>query len=75
MKTTMIAALAMGGFLMASSAVANADDVQVEGSYATLAACEADGSEGDSSALGADGANYYCNQGDDGLYYLFLSDN
>jgi hypothetical protein len=74
MKTMMIAALAMGGFLMASSAVANAD-VQVEGSYATLAACEADGSEGDSSALGADGANYYCNQGDDGLYYLFLSDN
>jgi len=71
MKTMMIAALAVGGFLAGSSAVANAD-AQVEGSYATVAGCEADGAGGQFTGGGAY-ANYYCQQGDDGLFYLFLT--
>jgi hypothetical protein len=71
MKTIMIAALAAGGFLVASSAVANAD-AQVEGSYATIEGCQADGAGGQFNDGGAY-ANYYCQQGDDGLYYLFLT--
>jgi hypothetical protein len=74
MKTMMIAALAVGGFLMASSAVANAD-VQAEGSYATLAACQADGAEGDFTMPAGTEAygSFYCQQGDNGLYYLWFS--
>jgi hypothetical protein len=74
MKTMMIAALATGGFLMATTAVANADS-QVDGSYATMAACQADGSGGEFTGPGADATSFYCNQGDDGLYYLFLTNN
>lgn len=73
MKCIMIAALAVGGAVLASSPVAGADS-QVEGSYATLAACEADGSGGEFTGPGADGTSFYCNQGDDGLYYLFITD-
>jgi len=48
-------------------AVANADDV--EGNYATMAACQADGEVG----AGNEGySTYTCTQGDDGLYYLSL---
>ena len=71
MKTMMIAALAVGGFLLAPVAVANAD-AQVEGSYATMAACEADGAGGQFTD-GGTYANFYCQQGDDGLFYLFLT--
>ena len=73
MKPMMIAALAAGGFLLASPAVANADS-QVEGSYATLAGCEADGAGGEFTGPGSGATSYYCQQGDDGLYYLFLTD-
>lgn len=74
MKTTMIAALAMGGFLMASSAVANAD-VQAEGNYATEAACMADGAGGEFTMPPGTEAygTFYCEQGEDGLYYLNFS--
>jgi hypothetical protein len=75
MKTMMIAALAVGGFLMASSAVANADSQVEGGGYATLAACQADGSGGQFTGPGADATSYYCNQADDGLFYLFLTNN
>ena len=40
----------------------------------TLEACEADGSGGQFTGPGADGTSFYCNQGDDGLYYLFITD-
>jgi hypothetical protein len=73
MKGIMIAALAVGGAVLASSPIASADS-QVEGSYATLEACEADGSGGQFTGPGADGTSFYCNQGDDGLYYLFITD-
>ena len=73
MKSLAIAALAAGGIIIAVPAVANADS-QVEGSYATLAGCEADGAGGQFTGPGADGTSFYCNQGDDGLYYLFITD-
>ena len=43
-------------------------------SYATLAGCEADGAGGQFTGPGADGTSFYCEQGDDGLYYLFITD-
>ena len=73
MKITMIAALAVGGFLMASSAVANAD-VQIEGNYSTEAACLVDGANGTFNLPPGTGTGgFYCEQGDDGLYYLYFS--
>ena len=74
MKTLVIAALAVGGAVFASPALANAEPSQVEGNYATLEACEADGAGGQFTGPGADGTSFYCNQGDDGLYYLFITD-
>lgn len=71
MRSLAIAALAVG--FLANPAVANADS-QVEGSYATLEACEADGAGGQFTGPGAGGSSFYCNQGDDGLFYLFLTD-
>lgn len=75
MRSLAIAALAVGFFVTpaVTPAVANADS-QVEGSYATVEACEADGAGGQFTGPGADGASFYCNQGDDGLFYLFLTD-
>jgi hypothetical protein len=73
MKSLAIAALAAGGLIIAAPAVANADS-QVEGSYATVEACEADGAGGQFTGPGADGTSFYCNQGDDGLFYLFITD-
>ena len=70
MKTVLIAALAMGGFLMVPAAVANAD-VQAEGNYATEAACMADGAGGEFTGPAYD--YYYCQQGEDGLYYLWFN--
>ena len=67
MRTMLIAALAMGAFAVLAPTVANADDV--EGNYATMAACQADGAVG----AGNEGySTYTCTQGDDGLYYLSL---
>ncbi len=42
-RTIVAAALAAGGLLIFGLGVAHADEVQVEGSYATLDACQADG--------------------------------
>ena len=73
MKSLAIAAIAASGFIIGGPAVANAYS-QVEGSYATLAGCEADGAGGQFTGPGADGTSFYCEQGDDGLYYLFITD-
>ena len=69
MKTMMIAALAMGAFTVLAPAVANADDFEIDGNYATMAACQADGAVG---AGNAGYSTYTCTQGADGLYYLAL---
>lgn len=74
MKAIVVAALAVGGAVLALSPIASAEPSQVEGNYATLEACEADGAGGQFTGPGADGTSFYCSQGDDGLYYLFITD-
>ena len=76
MKSLAIAALAAGGIIIAVPAVANADS-QVEGSYATLEGCEADGAGGDGNTDDAAatasryGNNYHEVNTDDGVYYRY----
>jgi hypothetical protein len=59
------------GLLAVSVGVASADSVLVEGNYATSAACQADGAAG--GAVAGDWTHFSCDQHDDGLWYLTLS--
>ncbi len=52
--------------------IAGADAVQVEGNYATLADCQADGPALRISQSGGPYSHWSCHQGEDGLYYLYL---
>ena len=72
-KTTAAAALALGGLLSAGAGIAAADSIQVEGNYATLEACQADGPNVQITENNGAYSMWNCQQGDDGLYYLFLS--
>ena len=67
-------AIAAGSLLFAGAGVAGADSVQVEGNYSTLAACQADGPHVQITTDNDAYAHWNCQQGDDGLYYLFLAD-
>lgn len=73
MKKIMASALALGGLLSAGAGIAAADTIQVEGNYATLAACQADGPNVQITENNGAYTTWNCQQGDDGLYYLFLS--
>ncbi|MBU3750642.1 MAG: hypothetical protein FGM52_09340 [Mycobacterium sp.] len=74
MKTVIAgSALALGLLAVAPHGVANADQIQVDGSYATLAACEMDGPEVQIAQNNDAYTQWFCQQGDDGLYYVFLS--
>lgn len=53
--------------------IASADAVQVEGNYATLADCQADGPSLRLTQSGGPYAHWSCHKGQDGLYYLYLS--
>ncbi|MFM8600418.1 MAG: hypothetical protein ACKOB8_15655 [Mycobacterium sp.] len=53
--------------------IAAADSVQVDGNYATLAACQADGPEVQIAQNNDAYSAWQCTQGDDGLYYLYLT--
>jgi hypothetical protein len=72
MKKIVFAAgvLAAAG-LMTSVGVANADSILVEGNYATLAACQADGPHVEVNVPG-NWTHYSCDQHADGLWYLSL---
>ncbi|OBJ53392.1 hypothetical protein [Mycobacterium sp. 1423905.2] len=72
---TVIAAglLALGGLLTAGVGVANADEVQVEGNYATLGACQADGPHVEITHNDGAYTHFDCRQHDDGLWYLYLT--
>jgi hypothetical protein len=72
MKSLAFAALVAGSWIIASSAIANADS-QVEGNYATIEACQADGANGQFTGPDSGASSYYCEQGADGLYYLYLT--
>jgi hypothetical protein len=73
MKTIIAAAAALGGLMSMGLGVANADTIQVEGNYATLEACQADGPAVEITQNDGAYSQWNCQQGDDGLYYLFLS--
>ena len=73
MKTIIVAAVALGGLMSAGLGVAAADTIQVEGNYATMEACQADGPHVQIAGNNAAYTHWSCQQGDDGLYYLYLS--
>jgi hypothetical protein len=67
------AAFAFAG-LSAGAGVATAgDEVLVDGSYSTVAACQTDGPEVQIAQDNDRYSNWECREGDDGLYYLYLT--
>jgi hypothetical protein len=73
MKTFVIAAaFATGALMTAGLGTAGADIIQVEGSYSTPQACQADGPHVQITENDGAYSKWQCNQGDDGLWYLFL---
>jgi hypothetical protein len=65
-------ALAMGLLLTIGVGHANADHIQVDGSYDSQAACQADGPEVE-VVNGANWTHFACVQHSDGVWYLYLS--
>jgi hypothetical protein len=63
----------LGGFLTTALGVAHADTVQVEGGYATLAACQADGPNVEIAHHDQLYSQWDCRLDDDGLWYVWLS--
>lgn len=61
------------GAAVTGAGIAAAEEVQVEGNYATLAACQADGPSVQVDKDNSKWTAYDCRQGGDGLYYLYLS--
>ena len=74
MKTLAAAALAAGALMTAGLGTAGADVIQVEGSYSTPEACRADGPHVQITENNGAYSTWDCEQGDDGLWYLFLGD-
>lgn len=73
-RSTVGAALAVGALVVGTGAgIATADAIQVEGNYATLADCQADGPTMRVTQSGGPYAHWSCHKGEDGLYYLYLS--
>jgi hypothetical protein len=65
--------LAFGGLLTTAVGVAHADAVQVEGAYATLAACQVDGPNVEIAYNDHLYSHWDCHMGDDGLWSVWLS--
>ena len=73
MKNFMIAAvLATGALMTVGPETISADIIQVEGSYSTPQACQADGPHVQITEDDGAYSRWQCDQGDDGLWYLFL---
>ena len=53
--------------------VAHADEIQVDGVYSTLAACEADGPHAQLAVDDHIWTHWDCRQHEDGLYYLYFT--
>jgi hypothetical protein len=71
-KIIAAALLLVGGMMTTAVGIANADQILVEGNYATLAACQADGPHVE-VVHGGNWTHFQCVQHDDGLWYLYLS--
>ena len=67
------AALALGGLLTIPVGVANADEVQVEGGYVTLTACQADGPHVEITHNDSKYTHWDCRLAGDGMWYVWLS--
>ncbi|KZM75959.1 hypothetical protein IU500_20090 [Nocardia terpenica] len=72
-KTVFAAGAIALGVLTVGTGLAAADEIQVEGNYATLAACQADGPEVQVDRDNDKWTHWDCRQGGDGLFYLYLS--
>jgi hypothetical protein len=69
------AALWLAGLMSLGTGVAAAgDEVLVDGSYSTMAACQTDGPEVQIAQDNDRYSNWECREGSDGLYYLYLTD-
>jgi hypothetical protein len=66
------AVLAAGGLMTLGVGIGNADQIQVDGSYESQAACQADGPEVE-VVNGENWRHFDCVQHSDGLWYLYLS--
>ncbi|WP_067548461.1 hypothetical protein [Nocardia crassostreae] len=69
-------AIALGAVALVA-APANAEELKVDGNYATVEACAADGNGGSFEAggvqlRGEDGWQWRCDQGTDGLWYMTI---
>lgn len=68
------AALAAAGLMTVGPGTsAAADEVLVDGSYSTMAACQTDGPEVQIAQDNDAYSNWECREGDDGLFYLYLT--
>lgn len=67
------AVLALGVLVPFGAGTAHADAIQVEGDYATLADCQADGPTARITQNDGAYSHWSCHRGEDGLYYLYLS--
>ena len=65
--------LALSGLLTTAVGVAHADEVQVDGGYATLTACQADGPHVEITTNDSKYSHWDCRQDGDGLWYVWLS--
>lgn len=72
-KSIIVAGAIAAGVVAAGAGSAYAEEVEVEGSYGTMAACQADGPSVEVQGDSASWTGYDCRQGGDGLYHLFLS--
>ncbi|CAM4121465.1 hypothetical protein NONI108955_10180 [Nocardia ninae] len=72
-KTTFAVTTIALGLVAAGSGLAAAEEVQVEGNYATATACQADGPNVEVERDNAKWTKWECRQGNDGLWYLYLS--
>lgn len=74
MKTIVAGVIAVGGLLSFGAGLASADTIKVRGQLLrTLAACRASGLHVQITENDYAYAHWNCQQGDDGLYYLFLA--
>jgi hypothetical protein len=65
--------LALSGVTAAPASTALADEIQVNGGYATLSACQVDGPYVELAHNDHLWTHWDCRQGGDGLYYLYLT--
>jgi hypothetical protein len=73
MKNILVTGALALGIAAAGAGIASADEVQVEGNYSTMAACQADGPNVEVKRDNDKWTHWDCRQGNDGLFYLYLS--